>query len=452
MVKKAVLFVGSGVVSGFHVPGSGINDMTRARGGRRPTPHMAVDPTIVSHAVDVLHMPSLTMSAITGSTCVDDSGWWCTVQNSVEGLIENLHGVVSGPLGVKENSYGWSIILFTFMCRAAIFPLTFLSYQSSDRVKALKPYMDQIKERYGDDQQAANLAVAKLYEMTETNPLAGCLPSIAQIPVFIALYRSVLNLAFANKLDEPFFWLPSLEGPTYDAGRGIAWLTDNWVDGVPPLGWHDTAAFCALPIALVLTQSLSMRVMTPPADPGDVAAQRTQRVLKYLPLLIGWFSANVPAGLGLYWMTSNLFTVTSSVAAKAYLKENPVQLDINFAQLGLDDGSAGVKIPTSIEDAIKQAKVNAAPSRLPRRAGVPPIAFFDLGTADENLHHFPSTLFDLEVPSSSLSSSSSSTAPTSDDELHVIDGSTHEDELGRPITILGGDQQPAETEGPVAAR
>ena len=51
------------------------------------------------------------------------------------------------------------------------------------------PYIAKIKERYGDDSQAVNVATAKLYEMTETNPLAGCLPSIAQIPIFIALYR-----------------------------------------------------------------------------------------------------------------------------------------------------------------------------------------------------------------------------------------------------------------------
>ena len=369
----------------------------RRRYAKRMTVRAVLEPTsLVTTAQEMLttssHLPTMTLSAIQGATCIDEAGWWCNIQNGVQGLIEGLHGELVSA-GVDENSYGYAIIFFTFLCRSLTFPLTFLSYQSTDRVKALKPYTEQIKERYGDDQQSLNLATAKLYEMTATNPLAGCLPSLAQIPVFIALYRSVLNLAFAGKLDESFFWLPSLQGPTYDTGRGIGWLTNTWVDGVPPLGWHDTLCFAALPVALVLTQSLSMRVMQPPADQQDEAAKSTQRVLKYLPLLIGWFSANVPSGLGLYWMTSNLFTVAASASTKAYIQENPPKLDIDFNALGLDDGSAGLKLPNNIEEAIAQAKVNAKPSRIPRRAGVAPIPLFELDTAQDNLRNFPSTAF-----------------------------------------------------------
>ena len=233
-------------------------------------------------------------------------------------------------LGIENGSWGLSIILFTAFLRTLIFPLNFISYEATDRNKALKPYMDKIRERYAEDQQSMNLATAKLYEMTETNPLAGCLPAIAQIPVFIALYRSILNLAFEKRIGEGFLWLPNLEGPTYDNGRGLQWLTDNWVDGVPPLGWHDTLCFLALPAALVVAQSISMKVLSPPPDPNDKAAQNANRVLKYLPLMIGYFSANVPAGLGLYWMTSNVFSVAGSLGAKAYLKQNPPKLDVEF--------------------------------------------------------------------------------------------------------------------------
>ena len=90
--------------------------------------------------------------------------------------------------------------MFTAFLRTLIFPLNYISYEATDRNKALKPYMDKIRERYAEDQQSMNLATAKLYEMTETNPLAGCLPAIAQIPVFIALYRSILNLAFEKRI------------------------------------------------------------------------------------------------------------------------------------------------------------------------------------------------------------------------------------------------------------
>ena len=88
------------------------------------------------------------------------------------------------------------------------------------------------------------------------NPLAGCLPVLIQFPVFIGLYRTLLNLGRDRVLEEPFLFLPSLMGPVvaglptdYVGVREDApWLLQNWVDGHPPLGWHDTAVYCVLPI------------------------------------------------------------------------------------------------------------------------------------------------------------------------------------------------------------
>ena len=97
--------------------------------------------------------------------------------------------------------------------------------------------------------------IALLYQETEVNPLAGCLPALLQIPVFISLYRSFTNLALAkdSALNEPFLWLPDLTGPVYGE-RSTNWLTQGWVDGVPSLGWDHTLAFLSLPIFLVVAQ------------------------------------------------------------------------------------------------------------------------------------------------------------------------------------------------------
>ena len=92
--------------------------------------------------------------------------------------------------------------------------------------------------------------------------------------------------------------------------------------------------------------------------------------------MIGYFSANVPAGLGLYWMTSNVFSVAGSLGAKAYLKANPPKLDVELRELGLDDESAGVKLPATLEEALVEARVNARPDRTPLRRGVQPIPVF----------------------------------------------------------------------------
>ena len=113
----------------------------------------------------------------------------------------------------------------------------------------------------------------------QVNPLAGCLPALFQIPVFLALYRSFFNLAAEHRIiSESFLWLPNLEGPVYGA-RSADWLLHGWHDYTPQLGWHDTLAFATIPLLLYLAQALSLRVLTPPSD--DPAVQKSQVMLLF---------------------------------------------------------------------------------------------------------------------------------------------------------------------------
>jgi YidC/Oxa1 family membrane protein insertase len=124
------------------------------------------------------------------------------------------------------------------------------------------------------------------------------------------LYRALLLLAKDNMLQQPFLWLPSLDGPVVDYTEGIGWLTE-WVNGAPKYGWADTAAYLVLPVLLVLSQYASMELLTPKTD--DPAQAQSQAILKFLPLMIGWFSLSVPSGLGLYWLTNNVVTTASTL-------------------------------------------------------------------------------------------------------------------------------------------
>merc|ERR1719506_3387361 len=92
--------------------------------------------------------------------------------------------------------------------------------------------------------------------------------------------------------------------------EGIGWLTE-WSNGAPKLGWDATLAYLVLPVLLVVSQYISTSILTPKTD--DPAQQQSQAILKFLPLMIGWFSLNVPSGLGLYWLTNNLVTTLSTV-------------------------------------------------------------------------------------------------------------------------------------------
>ena len=250
--------------------------------------------------------------------------------------ITALHDVVGG--------YGPAIILFTIALKALTFPLTKQQTESTAKMQAIQPAAKQLQEKYRNkDPARLNMELQKLYQDNQVNPLAGCLPSFAQIPIFIALYRSVLNLAKEDKLTESFLWLPSLEGPVSDYTKGSGWLFGDAAQGYawnginPPLGWGDTLAYLALPVLLVISQSISTRILTPQTVRDDPAQQQTQQILKFLPLMIGWFSLNVPSGLGLYWLTNNIVTTATTL----YVRKTAPQVELAGGM-----GSAG-SMPTA---------------------------------------------------------------------------------------------------------
>jgi YidC/Oxa1 family membrane protein insertase len=223
--------------------------------------------------------------------------------------------------------------------RSLLIPLSVQQNKGMEYQKALKPYINEIKEKFKDNKDAQNRAIGKLFEDAQQNPLSGCFLSLAQLPVLLGLYRGIRNLAQDGVLKEPFLWIPSLEGPVSPPDfKGMDWLTQGWetIDGIPTpqLGWETTLAFLIMPVILVLGQSLTMRVMTPAVDTETMSEQeaqtadQTQGILKFLPLLIGYFSLQVPAGLTIYWFTTNLFTLTQSLAIKAYYRANPPEINL----------------------------------------------------------------------------------------------------------------------------
>jgi YidC/Oxa1 family membrane protein insertase len=225
-------------------------------------------------------------------------------------------------------------------------PLSIQQSKSAEYMKSLRPYIAQIQEKFKNNENAKNQAVGRLYQDAEQNPLAGCLTSLAQLPIFLGLYRGIRLLALDGELKEPFLWIPSLQGPvTAETDyRGLDWLVKGWTANpdpagfplVPSLGWETTLAFLAMPVILVLLQSATMRVLSPPnpADDSSVdektkeTMDRTQTILKFLPLMIGFFSLQVPAGLTIYWFTSNIFTLSSSLGVRAYFAANPPQINL----------------------------------------------------------------------------------------------------------------------------
>ncbi|AEE30540.1 OxaA/YidC-like membrane insertion protein [Arabidopsis thaliana] len=210
---------------------------------------------------------------------------------------------------------------------------TILKVESAMAMKSLTPQIKAIQERYAGDQEKIQLETARLYKLAGINPLAGCLPTLATIPVWIGLYRALSNVADEGLLTEGFFWIPSLAGPTTVAARqngsGISWLFP-FIEGHPPLGWPDTLAYLVLPLLLVFSQYLSIQIMQS-SQSNDPAMKSSQAVTKLLPLMIGYFALSVPSGLSLYWLTNNILSTAQQVWLQKYGgAKNPVEKFTNL--------------------------------------------------------------------------------------------------------------------------
>merc|ERR1719389_835187 len=251
--------------------------------------------------------------AAAAAPAADPSWFDSLVVKPFEFGISGLHDGLKG-LGVQE-AWGPSIIGFTIAVKLLTFPLTKTQIESTTKMQAIAPAAKALQDKYKDrDPARLNSELQRLYQENQVNPLAGCLPSLAQIPLFIGLYRSLLNLAKEDRLTESFLFLPSLEGPVREYTEGISWLT-TWDNGAPKLGWDATLAYLVLPVVLVLSQYASTSLLTPKTD--DPAQQQSQAILKFLPLMIGWFSLSVPSGLGLYWLTNNVVTTVTTLGIRA---------------------------------------------------------------------------------------------------------------------------------------
>ncbi|XVF46503.1 hypothetical protein PTKIN_Ptkin03bG0032200 [Pterospermum kingtungense] len=257
--------------------------------------------------------PAATSAGSTDAAAQKSGGWFGFIAESMEFVLKVLKDGLSA-LHVPY-AYGFSIILLTVIVKIATFPLTKQQAESTLAMQNLQPKIKAIQQRYAGNQERIQLETSRLYRQAGVNPLAGCFPTLATIPVWIGLYQALSNVANEGLLTEGFFWIPSLGGPTTIAARqsgsGISWLIP-FVDGHPPLGWHDTAAYLVLPVLLVVSQYVSMELMKPPQT-DDPTQKNTLLVFKFLPLMIGYFSLSVPSGLSIYWFTNNVLSTAQQV-------------------------------------------------------------------------------------------------------------------------------------------
>lgn len=276
----------------------------------------------VSNAATAVSDPAVVDAAVDAAK--NDNGWIGFLTGPIEAFLELIHSAFVS-VGMSSNAWGISIIVLTLIIKVVTYPLTKTQLESTVKMQTLQPIVKDIQAKYASNPEVMNQKISETYQNNQVNPLAGCFPAIIQLPVFIGLYRAVLSLAKENLLDEPFLFLPSLEGPTYgaDPSAANAWITSGWTNGAPSLGWADTIAYLSIPVFLIISQSISTQLMQPKNPTPEQAEQANNPVLKFLPFLIGFFSLGVPSALGIYWVANNIITTALTVQIRSSLEANP---------------------------------------------------------------------------------------------------------------------------------
>ncbi len=248
-------------------------------------------------------------------------------------ILEFWHDLVGG-------SWGWSIILLTFTVRIAILPLTFKGVKSMQRLQTLQPEIKAIQARYKDDRQRMNQEVMAFYQREKVNPLGSCLPLVLQIPFFISL----------------FYLLRSNEFKADISGNAAFGPIDNLAQTV---SFSDQPVLLVTLIALYVGTQLAATMVTAfSADPTQ------RRIMLALPFVFVIFIINFQAGLIVYWITTNVWTIGQQLLVKKlYPKpERP-------AEAGTPDIHSRARQAAGRSRPLLRRSPTASPQRPRRQAG-----------------------------------------------------------------------------------
>ncbi|MCL2185553.1 MAG: membrane protein insertase YidC [Treponema sp.] len=206
--------------------------------------------------------------------------------------------------GVKN--YGIAIILLTLLIKLLFFPLTKKGSEATQRMQALTPKIKELQEKYKNNQQKLQTEMANFYKQEGYNPLSGCLPMLLQLPIFIAMYNLFNNHFDLRGAGFISGWIPDLSLPE------AIW---NFPEGVrlPILGW---TALRALPFIYVASQLLYSKVTQ---MPGQQSNAQMKMMLYAMPIIFFFVLYNVPSGLLIYWIFSNLLTLVQQLIINKYI-------------------------------------------------------------------------------------------------------------------------------------
>ena len=202
-----------------------------------------------------------------GLELVKDYGWFTVLAKPLFWVLDQLHKVIA--------NWGWSIVALVVLLKIAFYWLNASAYRSMAKMKALGPRITDLRERYKEKPQLMQQEMMRIYREEKVNPLGGCLPILAQMPFFIALYWVLLS---------------SVEM------RNAPWI--GWiVDLSAPDPWF------VLPLLMTASSLMQVWLQPAPADPTQA------KMMWMMPIIFGVMFFFFPAGLVLYWLTNNILSI-----------------------------------------------------------------------------------------------------------------------------------------------
>jgi len=196
-----------------------------------------------------------------------DFGWFAFIAKPMHSFLLWMYQYI--------GNFGWCIILLVVLIKLLFFWPTQKSYESMAAMRKLQPEMARLKDLYGDDRQQMSQEMMKLYKKHQVNPLGGCLPIAVQIPVFFALYKTLLMSIEMRQA--PF----------------IGWIHDMSVQD----------PYFVLPVLMGASMFIQQKLNPQPADPTQA------KVMQFLPPIFTVLFLFFPSGLVLYWLVNNILSI-----------------------------------------------------------------------------------------------------------------------------------------------
>ncbi len=213
------------------------------------------------------------------------------------------------------SNYGIIILIMTIIIKLVIFPLTYKSYQSSAKMRVLKPQVEQLSKKYPREDQALQKqqAVMDFYKRAGVNPMGGCLPALLQMPILIAMFR--FFPASIELRQQSFLWANDLS--SYDS---ILDLPFN----IPFYGDHVSLFTLLMAVGIVVSTKINSGQM----DTGQQMPGMKLMMYMMPVMMVFWFN-NYSSGLSYYYFLSNIITIIQTIVARKFIDEDLLLAKLN---------------------------------------------------------------------------------------------------------------------------